>query len=81
MIASRCRPEDIADAVVSGRLGNPNRQHATRCDGLTASKAAHAICILWRRFPETSAHESVDAVLFNFVEVRSGFGWQVPVNS
>ena len=81
MIASRCRLEDVGDSIVSDRPGNPNRQHAARCDGLTTSKAAHAIRILWRRFPETSAHESVDTVLFDFVEMRSGFGWQVPVNS
>ncbi|MCV2870336.1 hypothetical protein OEW28_17110 [Defluviimonas sp. WL0002] len=35
----------------------------------------------WRRYTDLSAHEIANAVFFNFVTLRSGWEWEVPVLS
>ena len=35
----------------------------------------------WRRFTELSSHDIMQAVFFNFVLLRSGWEWEVPIRS
>ena len=35
----------------------------------------------WRKFTDLSAHEIMNSVFFNFVNLRSGWEWEIPIQS
>ena len=35
----------------------------------------------WRRFTDLSAHDVMNAVFFNYVNLRSGWEWELPIHS